>query len=97
MLSKAEKGQLQGRITRDARALRLSNTTVAWFLDRATPGQMQAASELLSHELEVRSDSRHARLLRQAKFPAVKSASAFDPSDLRFQEGYGWERLLGLE
>lgn len=97
MLSKVEKGQLQGRIARDARALRLSNATVAWFLDRATPGQMQAVSELLSHELEVRSDSRHARLLRQAKFPAVKSASAFDPSDLRFQEGYGWEQLLGLE
>lgn len=80
MLSKVEKGQLQGRIARDARALRLSNATVAWFLDRATPGQMQAVSELLSHELEVRSDSRHARLLRQTKFPAVKSASAFDPS-----------------
>ena len=27
----------------------------------------------------------------------MKSASAFDPSDLRFQEGYGWEQLLGLE
>ena len=97
MLSKVEKGRLQGRIARDARALRLSNATAAWFLDRATPGQMQAVSELLSHELEVRSDSKHARLLRQAKFPSVKSASAFDSSDLRFQEGYGWERLLGLE
>lgn len=61
MLNKVEKDQLQGRITRDARALRLSNATVAWFLDRATPGQMQAVSELLSHELEVRSErSTHA-------------------------------------
>lgn len=97
MLSRAEKGRLQERIALDARALRLSNATVAWFLGRATPGQMQAVSELLSHELEVRSDSKHARLLRQAKFPAVKSVSAFDPSDLQFQEGYGWEQLLGLE
>lgn len=97
MLNKVEKGQLQGRITRDARALRLSNATVAWFLDRATPGQMQAVSELLAHELEVRGESKHARLLRQARFPAVKSVATFDPSDLRFQEGYGWEQLLGLE
>ena len=97
MLSRAEKGRLQERIALDARTLRLSNATVAWFLDRATPGQMQAASELLSHELEVRRDSKHARLLRQARFPAVKSVSEFDPSDLRFQEGYGWEQLLGLE
>ena len=29
-------------------------------------------------------------------FPAVKSVSEFDPSDLRFQEGYGWEQLLGV-
>lgn len=97
MLSRAEKGRLQERIALDARTLRLSNATVAWFLDRATPGQMQAVSELLSHELEVRRDSKHARLLRQARFPAVKSVSEFDPSDLRFQEGYGWEQLLGLE
>lgn len=97
MLNKAEKGQLQGQIARDARTLRLSNSTVAWFLDRATPGQMRAVGDLLSHELEVRSDSKHARLMRQAKFPAVKSAAAFDPSDLQFQEGYGWEQLLGLE
>ena len=73
MLSRAEKGRLQERIALDARTLRLSNATVAWFLDRATPGQMQAVSELLSHELEVRRDSKHARLLRQARFPAVKS------------------------
>jgi len=97
MLSRAEKGRLQERIVLDARTLRLSNATVAWFLDRATPGQMQAVSELLFHELEVRRDSKHARLLRQARFPAVKSVSEFDPSDLRFQEGYGWEQLLGLE
>lgn len=97
MLNKAERGRLQEQIARDARALRLSNSTVAWFLDRATPGQMRAVGDLLSHELEVRSDSKHARLMRQAKFPAVKSAAAFDPSDLQFQEGYGWEQLLGLE
>ena len=59
MLSRAEKGRLQERIALDARTLRLSNATVAWFLDRATPGQMQAVSELLSHELEVRRDSKH--------------------------------------
>ena len=39
MLNKVEKGQLQGRIARDAHTLRLSNATVAWFLDRATPGR----------------------------------------------------------
>lgn len=97
MLSKAQREELSSAIAADARTLRLSNATVAWFLEHATPGQMQAVAELFAHEIEVRRESKHARLLRQARFPAPKSVEGFDPGNLEFQEGYGWERLLAME
>ena len=78
-------------------AVHFSNATIGWFLDSATPGQMQAVDVMLKHDAEVRRRNRHARLLRRAKFPAVKSVEDFDNSDLRFSDGYGWDDMLSLE
>ena len=95
--SKAEKSQLADSITAGARAVHFSNATIGWFLDSATPGQMQAVDGMLKHEAEVRRRNKHARLLRRAKFPAVKSVEDFDHSDLRFPDGYGWDDMLSME
>ena len=95
--NKAERAQLVDSITAGARAVHFSNATIEWFLGSATPGQMQAVDGMLRHEAEVRRRNRHARLLRRAKFPAVKSVEDFDYSDLRFPDGYGWDDMLSLE
>lgn len=88
--------RLADSVASSARLLRLSNSTTSWFLDRATPGQLQAVDELFSHELAVREANKRARLMRQARFPAVKSVDSFDHTDLTFQGGYGWDDLLSL-
>ncbi len=77
--------------------MHFSNATIEWFLGSATPGQTQAVDGMLKHEAEVRKRNEHARLLRRAKFPAVKSVEDFDSSDLRFPDGYGWDDMLSLE
>lgn len=97
ILSKAEKTQLADSIATGARAVHFSNATIEWFLGSATPGQMQAVDGMLRHEAGVRQRNRHARLLRRAKFPAVKSVEGFDHSDLRFPDGYGWDDMLSME
>jgi DNA replication protein DnaC len=97
ILSKAERSRLAESITAGAKAVHFSNATIGWFLDSATPGQMQAVDGMLKHEAEVRRRNKHARLLRRAKFPAVKSVEDFDSSDLRFPDGYGWDDMLSLE
>ena len=97
ILSKAERARLADSITAGARAVCFSNATIQWFLDFATPGQMQAVEGMLCHEAEVRRRNRHARLLRRAKFPSVKSVEDFDSSDLRFPDGYGWDDMLSLK
>ena len=96
MLSREDRVRLADSVASSARLLRLSNSTTSWFLDRATPGQLQAVDELFSHELAVREANKRARLMRQARFPAVKSVDSFDHTDLTFQGGYGWDDLLSL-
>lgn len=97
ILSKAERARLAESIAAGARAVHFSNATIEWFLGSATPGQMQAVDDMLRHEAEVRQRNRRVRLLRRAKFPAVKSVEDFDHSDLRFPDGYGWDDMLSLE
>ena len=97
LMSKPDRDALESKIRNSAKTLRLSNATMDWFLGQATPKALQVVDGLLGHELDVRHDNRHARLLRQAKFPAVKSVSSFDASDLQYQEGYGWEELVSLD
>ena len=96
ILSKADKAKLADSIAAGARAVHFSNATIDWFLEGATPGQMQAADGMLKHEAEVQQRNRHARLLRRAKFPAVKSVEDFDLSDLRFPDGYGWDDITHI-
>lgn len=77
--------------------MRFSNATIERFLGSAAPGQTQAVDGMLEHEAEARKRNEHARLLRRAKLPAVKSVEDFDGSDLRFPDGYGWDGMPSLE
>ncbi len=69
MVPKAtERAAVENRIREGARRLCLSNDTVGWFLERATPRQLDAVAGLVDHELSVREANRKSRLLRKAAF-----------------------------
>ena len=69
-----------------ARSLFISGATVEWFLESATPGQLEACSSMLARELESRERSKRARLLRQARFPVHKTLEGFDWSNVGFPD-----------
>lgn len=100
MQTASERAALEKRIREGARRLCLSNDTVGWFLEGATPRQLDAVAGLVEHELEVREANRRTRLLRKAAFPAMKSFASFDFSDVRMPEGHSasdMESLAWLE
>ena len=79
-----------------ARSLFISGATVEWFLESATPGQLEACSSMLARELESRERSKRARLLRQARFPVHKTLEGFDWSNVGFPDGWGRDEMLSL-
>lgn len=79
-----------------ARSLFISGATVEWFLESATPGQLEACSSMLARELESRERSKRARLLRQARFPVHKTLKGFDWPDVGFPDGWGRDEMLSL-
>ena len=97
MMTRGERGAVEDAIRADARRLCISNETVGWFLESATPRQLGAVAGMLAHEIAVRERNKRARLLRKAAFPAVKSVADFDFSDVRMPEGHTVEDMLSLE
>lgn len=98
MVPKAtERAAVENRIREGARRLCLSNDTVGWFLERATPRQLDAVAGLVDHELSVREANRKSRLLRKAAFPAVKSIEYFDFTDVKMPEGHDTADMRSLQ
>lgn len=87
MMSRFEREAVGEAIRADARKLCISNDTVGWFLESATPRQLDAVAGMLAHEVAVRERNRKARLLRKAAFPAVKSVADFDFGDVKMPTG----------
>ncbi|MDO4401136.1 MAG: IS21-like element helper ATPase IstB [Coriobacteriia bacterium] len=97
MMSRCERDAVGDAIRADARKLCISNDTVGWFLESATPRQLDAVAGMLAHEIAVRERNRKARLLRKAAFPAVKSVADFDFADVRMPDGHTVEDMLSLD
>ena len=96
MMSRFEREAVGEAIRTDARKLCISNDTVGWFLESATPRQLDAVAGMLAHEIAVRERNRKARLLRKAAFPAVKSVADFDFGDVKMPDGHTVEDMLSL-
>lgn len=75
----------------------LTSTVLAEWVEKATPGQRSFLHGLLLAEIESRQESRHQRLLKSARLPALKSLTGFDYTAVRFPEDYGREPLTSLE
>lgn len=78
------------------RSMYFSNETTEYFLSTATTGQIQAVSDMISFELEVRDRRKRERLIRKAKFPQIKSFEGYDFSQVSLPEGYSIEDLKSL-
>ncbi len=72
------RGQIEAEFAALARTMYFTKSTIAAFSKDATRGQLVAACELIRSENATREENRKARLMRQAKFPAVKSVADFD-------------------
>lgn len=97
MMSRFEREAVGESIRTDARKLCISNDTVGWFLESATPRQLDAVAGMLAHEIAVRERNRKARLLRKAAFPAVKSVADFDFGDVKMPDGHTVDDMLSLD
>lgn len=94
---KETRGELERRFCDTIRKMMFTKDSAEWFCANATAGQLDAACGLVEHELAVRDANKRAKLLRAARFPAVKSVEDYDFSDVVFPEGYGKSDLLNLE
>lgn len=91
------RGQIEAEFAALARTMYFTKSTIAAFSKDATRGQLVAACELIRSENATREENRKARLMRQAKFPAVKSVADFDFGEVSFPDGYTVDDLVSLE
>ena len=70
------RGQLEAEFSALARTMYFTGSTVAAFAKGATRGQLAAVCDLIRSENATREENRKARLLKRAKFPAVKFVEA---------------------
>lgn len=75
------------------RSMYFSNDTIEHFLASATAGQVAAVSAMIGGELDLRDRRKRERLVRKARFPAVKSFDGYDFSQVAFPDGYSVEDL----
>lgn len=90
------RGQIEAEFAALARTMYFTKSTIAAFSKDATRGQLVAACELIRRENATREENRKARLMRQAKFPAVKSVADFDFGEVSFPDGYTVDDLVSL-
>jgi len=79
------------------RAISLTGTVVADWARRGTPKQREYLHGFLTAEHASRTHARHARLLKAARLPTLKSFDGYDWSAIRFPDGYGRDQLTELE
>ena len=79
-----------------ARAMFFSHEAIDAFLEEATAAQVKCVSDLILREQDVRMRNRHARLMRKAKFPAIKGFAGYEFARVAFPEGYTKDDLLAL-
>lgn len=80
-----------------ARKMFFSKASIEHFIDKATPGQLKATSDLVAFELELREQNKHARLMRRACFPVIKTVEEFDFTQVALPDGYTKDDLMSLE
>ena len=92
------RGQLESEFSALARTMYFSKSTIASFAKEATRGQLVAVCDLIRDENATREENKRARLLRQARFPSVRSFSDFDSGEVSMPDGYtvGDMRSLGF-
>lgn len=90
------RGQLEAEFATLARTMYFTGTTISAFAKEATRGQLTAVCDLIRRENAARDENKRARLLRQAKFPAVKSVGDFDFGEVSFPDGYTADDLVSL-
>lgn len=79
-----------------ARTMYFSNEVVDSFARSATAGQVRGIMQMIEDEGRVRERRKRERLLRKARFPAVKSFAGYDFSQVGFPEGYGADDIMAL-
>lgn len=90
------RSQLEAEFSALARTMYFSKPTVAQFAKEATRGQLVAVCDLIKSENATREENRKARLLRQARFPSIKSFSDFDFSEVSMPDGYTVDDMRSL-
>lgn len=79
-----------------ARTMYFSHEAIDGFLEEATAAQVKCVSDLILREQEIRAQNKHTRLMRKAKFPAIKSFADYDFAKVAFPEGYTKDDMLSL-
>lgn len=90
------RGQLESEFSALARTMYFSRSTIASFAKEATRGQLVAVCDLIRGENATREENKKARLLRQARFPSLKSFSDFDFSEVSMPGGYTVDDMRSL-
>ena len=90
------RGQLEAEFSALARTMYFTGTTIAAFAKGATRGQLAAVCDLIRSENATRDENRKARLLKRARFPAIKSVGDFDFAEVSMPDGYTVDDMLSL-
>lgn len=90
------RGQLEAEFSALARTMYFTGTTIAAFAKGATRGQLAAVCDLIRSENTTRDENRKARLLKRARFPAIKSVGDFDFAEVSMPDGYTVDDMLSL-
>lgn len=90
------RGQIEAEFSALARTMYFTKSTIESFAKGASRGQLLAVCDLIREENATREANKRQRLLRKARFPAVKSVADFDFSEVSMPDGYTVEDMLSL-
>lgn len=80
-----------------ARRISMTTSVISDWAQTGTPKQREYLLGYLEAEHSSRQHAKHARLLKAAKLPVLKSLDGFDWSPIRFPEDFGTAELTSLE
>lgn len=88
--------EMEEALRSDARQMLFSNEVIDSFIAGSTLAELRVVAALLSHQMEVRGRNQLEKRMRRARFPAMKTFSAYDFSQISLPEGYSAADLKSL-
>jgi DNA replication protein DnaC len=94
---RADKKELKDSVASQMKSMFFSSATIRNYLGRASVSELMSMESLLSGEQKLRTATRHARYVKTAGFPVLKTFEGYDFTGIQFPSMLEKEKMLSLD